>query len=244
MLTPRTINRANVLGIALSGFGLVSLWAAWTSVPGAVNPGPLFESRSELSFLEDGWNSGQGKGYPAAGAEDALVLSQLIKDSPRARELFGSYDELSDFFRFVIAKSRQYGISPVLVLSLIDVESGFRSDAVSSRGAVGLMQLRPSTAAQLAEDAGWIWYPGLLKDPRANVELGLLYMKKLREQYAFSDTADALTAYNMGPHALREKLHSGQEFSRAYYQRVNGLFRERVKRLPRKHARLWARAWL
>ena len=57
----------------------------------------------------------------------------------------------------------------------------------SRRGAVGLMQLLPTTAEEVANSTGMIWYPGLLQDPKANIELGRIsegenYVERSREQ--------------------------------------------------------------
>ena len=238
--------------MAISGLGLLALFGALGLNPGTpLSPGSPLGSSSEPSFLEEVWNYGQGKGYlwsaavagPAAFS-DAAVLHELLAASPRARRSFPSGDEADDLFGFIVAKSQQYGVSPFLVLSLIDVESGFQPGAVSRRGAVGLMQLLPTTAEEVALSTGMIWYPGLLQDPKANIELGLRYMAKLKQQ--FSSEAEVLTAYNIGPAALKEKLATGEDVSFAYFYRVKSRMRDyRLhSRLSRARSRQWSRAWL
>lgn len=239
------------MGMALSGGGLWALFCALTSLSDFSSAqGPLLGASSELPFLEELLNHGQGKGYPGFPQHDGsvtvldhFVMSQLIASSPHARRAFPRNDEIEDLFQFIVSKSREYHLSPLLVLSLIDVESGFQPGAVSRRGAVGLMQLQPATAEEVANQAGIIWYPDLLKDPKANVELGLRYMKKLQDQFG-SSLEDVLTAYNIGPKALRDKRSLGEDVSLDYFRRVSLGMRVRGARLPRGHARLWARAWL
>jgi soluble lytic murein transglycosylase len=91
-------------------------------------------------------------------------------------------------------------LDPRLVLAVVKVESGFRPDAVSRAGAVGLMQVLPTTAA-------WVWrrggLPGAfqverLKDPDVNLRVGAYYLAYLLER-AHGNVIVALSAYNGGP---------------------------------------------
>ena len=88
---------------------------------------------------------------------------------------------------------RQLQLHPALVHSVIEAESNYNPNAVSSKGAVGLMQLMPETARELAvEDR---------RDPRQNVRGGTAYLKQLLDRYAGSSDQllKALAAYNAGP---------------------------------------------
>ena len=91
---------------------------------------------------------------------------------------------------------RQLQLHPALVHSVIEAESNYDPDAVSSKGAVGLMQLMPETARELAvEDR---------RDPHQNVRGGTAYLKQLLNRYAGSrdQLLKALAAYNAGPHKV------------------------------------------
>lgn len=95
-----------------------------------------------------------------------------------------------------------HGFSPALVLSVIQHESGFRLDAVSRRGAVGLTQILPSTALRTARTCG-LDRPtreGLM-DPGTNIRLGFTYLADLRDRYGSLDAA--LAAYRNGPRGAR-----------------------------------------
>lgn len=97
--------------------------------------------------------------------------------------------------------SRRQGLLPELVLAVIEAESEFQRDAVSDKGAVGLMQLMPDTAEELAAELGIPWRgDDLLRDPKANINLGTFYLKKML--VAFDDLDHALAAYNRGPYAM------------------------------------------
>ncbi len=90
------------------------------------------------------------------------------------------------------------GVSPALVLAVIAVESGGRSDAVSSRGAQGLMQLMPDTARRFGvQDA---------MDAADNLRGGVGYLDQLLAEFA-GDPILALAAYNAGEGAVRR--HDG-----------------------------------
>ena len=90
----------------------------------------------------------------------------------------------------------RHRVDPLLVHAVIAVESQHRPDAVSRNGAQGLMQLMPRTARMLGVSDPF--------DPRANVEAGVAYLRRLGDEFG---TVLALAAYNAGPGAVRE--HGG-----------------------------------
>lgn len=93
--------------------------------------------------------------------------------------------------------SEQAGVDPYLTAALIQVESGFRPEAVSPKGALGLMQLMPDTAAWVGERYNiGVDQPEDLFDPALNIRIGTLYLGYLLSR--FSTEAAALAAYNGG----------------------------------------------
>lgn len=107
----------------------------------------------------------------------------------------------SDRWRLASAihqESRRHGYDPLFVLAMIQVESGCSPTARGERGGVGLVQIKPSTARAVAKDAGLAWHGSeTLTRPALNVELALLYLAQLEEQ--FGDPYLAMVAFNMGP---------------------------------------------
>lgn len=91
---------------------------------------------------------------------------------------------------------RESGLEPSLVYAVMKAESGFDEDAVSRSGAVGLMQLRPTTAEFVCNRSGIGYESGKLTDGEYNIRLGCLYLKYLMEKFPARDTA--LAAYNAG----------------------------------------------
>jgi soluble lytic murein transglycosylase-like protein len=91
--------------------------------------------------------------------------------------------------------ARRYGLPATFLGSVAQAESGFRADAVSPKGAVGIMQLMPATARALGADPA---------DPRQNVEAGTRYLAELLLKYKDDpwQVRKALAAYNAGPGAV------------------------------------------
>jgi tape measure domain-containing protein len=98
---------------------------------------------------------------------------------------------LSSLDQIIAENSRRTGIPENVIRGLIMTESSGRAGVVSSKGAVGLMQVKPSTAA--AYIGG-----GNLKDPATNIYAGTSYLIDLLKQYS-GDMRAALQAYNVGP---------------------------------------------
>ena len=90
--------------------------------------------------------------------------------------------------------AKEQGVDVTLVRAVIQVESGFEPRARSSSGAVGLMQLMPSTARQYGVT------PRRLYDPRANMEAGIKHLKSLMDHLPLHL---ALAAYNAGEGAVQ-----------------------------------------
>jgi soluble lytic murein transglycosylase-like protein len=92
--------------------------------------------------------------------------------------------------------SNQHGVDVALVQALIEVESNFNSQALSPKGARGLMQLMPATAARYGMQR-----PQELYDPTRNLDIGIRHLKDLLTQYQ-GDWVLALSAYNAGRGAV------------------------------------------
>lgn len=110
------------------------------------------------------------------------------------------------------AAARKHRLDPALVLAVVSVESAFRPDAVSPKGAQGLMQLMPGTAASLGVRDPF--------DPEQNLDGGVRYLRGLVEQYG-GNLIKALAAYNAGSGAVSR--HGGvppYRETREYVKRV------------------------
>ncbi len=93
----------------------------------------------------------------------------------------------------IASLSQAHGVDPMLVSALIRVESGYRPRARSARGAMGLMQLMPSTAREYQVRNPF--------EPTANIEGGIRHLRSLIDRFGVEV---ALAAYNAGEGAVRK----------------------------------------
>ena len=118
-----------------------------------------------------------------------LVWSKYIWFDPRYAADISNY-------------GRQYGVSEDLIYSVIKAESNFDDDATSSRGAVGLMQIMPSTAVFVAQSLNEQSFD--LKDAKQNLRYGIYYLSYLSSK--FDDQTEVLAAYNAGESTVKKWL--------------------------------------
>jgi soluble lytic murein transglycosylase len=105
---------------------------------------------------------------------------------------------------------RDLGEDLPLVLAVIQAESRFQADAVSPKGAVGLMQVMPDTARWVAETHRLDGYTDeKLFEREWNLTIGISYISYLRRQFPDS-LAQILAAYNAGPNRVRTWLDNGE----------------------------------
>lgn len=110
------------------------------------------------------------------------------------------------------AAARRHQLDPDLLLAVAEAESGLRPDAVSPRGARGLMQLMPGTARRLGLTDAF--------DLDANADAGARYLKEQLDRFG-GNVALALAAYNAGPGAvLRYRGIPPYRETRAFVSRV------------------------
>jgi soluble lytic murein transglycosylase len=126
--------------------------------------------------------------------------------------------------QIVTGHSDNYGLDPALLAAVIYRESKFDPNAVSSSGAVGLMQLLPDTAKGIAQYTGGSKFRVQdLYDPEINVRYGAFYLKRLLGKYD-GDVRLALAAYNAGQANVDSWVKEGKgiafEETRAYVNAV------------------------
>ena len=139
-------------------------------------------------------------------ALEDVVKATVAAAETRAR-LFAAVSRcgssLSDPQRRRIAEAvhreaERHGYDPLFVMAMIEVESTCSPTANGSYGAVGLTQIKPSTARAIAKELGVAWEgASTLVQPSLNVRLGVGYLAKLEQQ--LGDPYLAIVAYNQGP---------------------------------------------
>jgi soluble lytic murein transglycosylase len=128
--------------------------------------------------------------------------------------------------------AHQDGLDPALLAAVIEAESKFNADARSSAGAIGLMQLTPSTAKGIAQYTGGSRFRvSDLTNPDINIRYGAWYLGHLMSKYR--NERLALAAYNAGQDRVDHwrAAHQGIQFSetRSYVDKV-----ERLKKIYRR----------
>jgi Transglycosylase SLT domain len=168
------------------------------------------ELRAEMTRLYFGGTPG---GYADVPTEDisGYETEELIPPIP-APVTIPVVSEAMSLGELVEHASQRNKVDAELVLSVIRAESAFRANAISPKGARGLMQLMPQTAMELGVRDPF--------DPAANVEAGTRYLRQLLDRYN-NNLSKALAAYNAGPGPV-DQYHGVPPYSetRAYLAKV------------------------
>jgi len=137
------------------------------------------------------------------GARNQKILQVIIKRNPQA-----SIREFLDFPEKFTGTAEALQLDFRYVMALIDLESEWKADAVSPKGAVGLMQVMPATAKLVVEKMQWEGYEaprysgsklvalGSLGDPEWNIRIGMQYLRWQIDEFGFGP--EHLRAYNRG----------------------------------------------
>lgn len=128
-------------------------------------------------------------------------------------------------------EAKRYDIDYRLVLAIMKVESNFKNDAISRRGARGLMQIQPSSARIIARESG-VQVKGAkcLHEPEKNIQIGVSYLSKLRGM--FDNIVSALHAYNAGPARVKKPVDHDNVKTTAFTRRVMREYRQISEILP------------
>ena len=190
-------------------------------------------ARAEIALLASGQTL-KLAGHRSEGGLEVLALKgggevQLPPSAVRGYVPDEVLDEVSqaggaDLARLAEDASRRHGLDPALVLAVVAVESGFRPEAVSPKGAQGLMQLMPRTAAALGVQDPL--------DPGQNLDAGVRHLESLLKLYD-GDLKRALAAYNAGQGAVER--HGGvppYRETRDYVRRVLERYRAKKAAAP------------
>lgn len=155
-----------------------------------------------------------------AGTENVTVFTfPCYASDPRCGQLDWEQIPLNRraFSEEISAAAEVFGVDGALIRAIIHAESAYQPDALSPRGAQGLMQLMPATQRELQVADVY--------DPVDNIAGGTRYLAGLLEQFG-NDVELATAAYNAGPGAVRE--HGGvppYAETREYVRRVRILYR-------------------
>jgi hypothetical protein len=184
----------------------------------------LFNDKGEDSYIEFGPEEIAGfeqvpdPPEPAPTAADGAAAAPALPANSQKAELQLSPEDL----RQILSKAgHEHNVDVDLLASVVKAESGGNVHAVSPKGARGLMQLMPATAADLGVDDSF--------QPEQNVRGGATYLDALLTYY-HNNLALALAAYNAGPVAVAKYRGMPPYYeTRAYVARVIHEFNRRVR---------------
>lgn len=151
------------------------------------------------------------------GAKTDAVVVAIINASTASGAVHDSLSVASD----------AYGVDVNLLKAVMATESAFNSKAVSPKGAVGLMQVMPTTATRYGVHAGrGSTVSAKLKDPHLNIQTGARYLADLLRLFG-GQTELALAAYNAGEGAVARAGNKIPEYkeTQSYVQRVMSTYR-------------------
>ncbi|MBX3041081.1 MAG: transglycosylase SLT domain-containing protein, partial [Bdellovibrionaceae bacterium] len=180
--------------------------------------GWLLEAQAELSEIptpRDPWSLLQwAKTLAKTGQHPASILlsARAIDQEESLRHpRYLDFAFPKTYSRFIESESKKNQIEPVLVRSLIRQESAFGLKAVSTSNALGLMQLIPPTAKEVAQELKLsVTIPDDLFRPEINVPMGSYYIAKMLRQYN-GQVPLALAAYNAGPTRMNRWIRARPE---------------------------------
>ncbi len=189
------------------------------------------DARAEYAVLKNGQRlhitgyerAGDTVQLHVSGGRITLRLEELAAIEPE--EIFAPLPAPQTapgpFGEHIRAAAQESGLDEHLIASVISAESNFNARAISRKGAQGLMQLMPATAARFSVSDVF--------DPAQNIRAGSLYLKKLLDRYNGNLTL-ALAAYNAGPERV-EQYSGVPPFAetKSYVKKVSRGFEKRKK---------------
>lgn len=180
--------------------------AAWNRFLKLSAEGWLWEAQQELALIPaptEAWSLFQWAKVLAKANQfqsSILLVSRAMESDESLRHpRYLEFVFPKAYGRFIDAEAAKRQLDPALVRSLIRQESAFNSRAVSSANALGLMQMIPPTAREVAQELKLnVNIPNDLFRPEINVPMGSYYIAKMIRQYQ-GHIPMALAAYNAGP---------------------------------------------
>lgn len=189
----------------------------------------VFPGRPDLIGTALRGSQGRAREFPQ------FHLGTPTQSNPQATD---RYLEGLPFGREIRGAAQRYGVDSLLLVSVIEAESSFHADAVSSKGAQGLMQLMPVHFASMDPTLDAI-DP---LDPEVNLDLGTRYLRDLRKRYG-GNLELALAAYHAGPGTVdRFGGFPPYRETQAYVGRVLKLYSEHLNEVAATAPRLAATA--
>jgi soluble lytic murein transglycosylase len=163
-------------------------------------------------------------------SEKELIIAKTVQYL-KEKKVNTSEEKMKALANSVYKESQEYDIDYRLILAVVKVESNFNNEAISRRGARGLMQIRPSSAKGIARESG-VEVKGAkcLHEPEKNIKIGVSYLSKL--QGMFDNMVSALHAYNAGPSKVKKADPVFGAKTTAFTRKVMNEYQQIIEVLP------------
>jgi len=161
---------------------------------------------------------------PAAHAADAVndqkeLIIEKTFEYLKDKKVRGSDERLRTIAGSIYEESQRYDIDYRLIIAVMKVESNFRNDAISRKGARGLLQIKPSLARHVSRTSDIsVKSTRCLHEPEKNIKIGVYYLSRLLER--FEDLYTALHAYNVGPGKVKHNTSSEEMPNNRFTKKV------------------------
>ncbi|UCD94085.1 MAG: transglycosylase SLT domain-containing protein [Candidatus Zixiibacteriota bacterium] len=147
--------------------------------------------------------------------EEKLQILQVIEDF----QIGFTDDEKNELAEVISLECKKYDYDPMFLMALILTESSFKRGQISSKGARGLMQIRPFVGRSLADKIGVEWRDSTtLFEPGLNVQMGSLHLFEMILE--FKDIRKAIISYNLGETALRSRVRLNKPLPKSFLNKV------------------------
>jgi soluble lytic murein transglycosylase len=175
-----------------------------------------------------------GRVVPEAFFDDYYCREMIIRQIAQHMKLKNAkmpQDQLELTANTLYEASREHDVDYRLVLAIMEAESNYDHDAVSSMGARGIMQIRPILAEFLSKDVGITFSDEEdLHEPDYNIKLGVYYLARLDRD--FSDLKQVIHAYNVGHNRAREERSKKTSPNTRYVKEVIKQYQNNLSRFP------------
>ena len=223
----RKVGRALIGVTAIGIFGYV-VYLNWDTIINAFN--------GLTSYLENNLSSSSafGSSIPPSNAALGNTGAASVYSGTAANDSsFFSFAQSQSWYPYIAQFATQYNVPQSIILGVIDQESGGNSNSQSSAGAMGLMQIMPATAQQVASANG-ISYMGSsdLLNPVINIQIGTAYLSSLNSQFNnwttslnayFAGAGNAYNTYQATPHPQTANMPAGSTYGQQVVIRANNI---------------------
>ena len=125
------------------------------------------------------------------GSTDKAIIVSKTAQYLKGKMISTTDEKLKTIANSVYEESQKYSIDYRLILAVMKVESNFKNEAISRKGARGLLQIKPSLAKYIVKDTGMqVENVISLHEPEMNIKIGVNYLSKLLDM--FEDLTSAL----------------------------------------------------